>query len=169
MTAFFHLDLIEVILHTGSNLGNEQANLSKALYLIEELIGPILKKSQLYITEPWGLKEQSDFYNQAILCQTELSPKETLSTIHLIEKLLGRIRGIKWQSRLIDIDMIFFGVQVISEEGLTIPHKHLHERNFVLVPLNEIIPDFIHPVFKKSIAALLEECEDDGEVKELLN
>lgn len=161
--------MTEVILHTGSNLGNRKANLSKAVYLIHELIGPVQKQSKVYVTEPWGIKEQSDFYNQALSVETELGPKATLSTIHLIEKLLGRIRGIKWQSRLIDIDMIFYGDKIISEEGLTIPHKHLHERNFVLVPLNEIIADFTHPVLNKSISTLLDECDDDGMVQKLLN
>lgn len=157
--------MTDLILHTGSNLGNRQANLSKANFLIDMHIGEITKSSAVYVTEPWGVKDQNDFLNQALKVQTELSPKQTLENIHKIEKVLGRIRGIKWQSRLIDIDLIFFGDQIIDEENLKVPHPHLHKRNFVMTPLNEIIPDFIHPVLNKTIGELSKVCEDNGEVK----
>lgn len=157
--------MIDLVLHTGSNLGNRHANLAKANFLIASLLGEVVKKSSIYVTEPWGVKEQSDFLNQALLVKTAFKPKDALEKIHQIEKRLGRIRGIKWHSRLIDIDMIFYGDQIINDEGLTLPHKHLHERNFVLTPLYEIIPDFIHPVLNKSIATLLEECQDNGQVE----
>ncbi len=161
--------MAELILHTGTNLGNKLANLAKANFLISSKIGPIKKRSSIYITEPWGVKEQSDFLNQALLVETSLEPRAVLKEVHYIEKCLGRIRGIKWQSRLIDIDLMFYDQEVIEEEGLNLPHKHLHERNFVLIPLNEIIPTFNHPVFNKSISNLLLACKDEGLVKKSTN
>lgn len=157
--------MIEIVLHTGSNIGNRNANLAKANYLIERNIGKIKKTSALYETEAWGFKNQDDFLNQALLVETNLAAEYVLNNIHRIERNLGRIRDKKWRERSIDIDIIFYGANVIKLESLTIPHKHLESRNFVLVPLNEIIPNFIHPVSKKRISQLLQESTDSSDVR----
>ena len=153
-----------LILHTGTNLGNREDNLLKANDLIEKRIGAISKYSSLYETEPWGVEEQPAFINQAIELTTALSPEEVLNAAHLIEEEMGRIRVKKWERRLIDIDIIFFGDQIIETERLHIPHKQIQHRNFVLIPLMEIIPDFIHPVFNETIEELYEKSTDTLEV-----
>ena len=153
-----------LILHTGTNLGNREDNLLKANDLIEKRIGAISKYSSLYETEPWGVEEQPAFINQAIELTTELSPEEILNAAHRIEEEMGRIRVKKWERRLIDIDIIFFGDQIIETERLHIPHKQIQHRNFVLIPLMEIIPDFIHPVFNETIEELYEKSTDTLEV-----
>jgi len=157
--------MIEIVLHTGSNIGNRNANLAKANYLIENNIGKIKRSSALYETEAWGYKNQEDFLNQALIVETNLAAEYVLNNIHRIEKNLGRIRDKKWRERSIDIDIIFYGTNVIKLEDLTIPHKHLESRNFVLVPLSEIIPNFIHPISKKKISQLLKESTDTSEVR----
>ncbi len=157
--------MIEIVLHTGSNIGNRKANLAKANYLIEHHIGKIKRSSAFYETEAWGYKNQDDFLNQALLVETNLAAEYVLNNIHRIEQNLGRIRGEKWRERSIDIDILFYGKNIIKLESLTIPHKHLESRNFVLIPLNEILPNFIHPVSKKKVSELLRESTDNSTVK----
>ena len=150
-----------VFLHTGSNLGNKAANLKQAGRLIEERIGPIQKESLIYITKAWGITDQPDFLNQALEIQTDLDPFELLKTINSIEADMGRKREIKWGTRLIDIDILFYEDQIIETEKLIIPHAYLHYRNFVLIPLQEIAPEFQHPIFKKTITELCSSSQDD--------
>ena len=153
-----------LILHTGTNLGDREDNLLSANDLIEKRIGKITKYSSLYETEPWGVEDQPAFINQAIELTTELSPEEVLEAAHEIEEKMGRIRIKKWERRLIDIDIIFYGDQVIKTKQLNIPHQHIQDRNFVLIPLMEIIPDFIHPIFEETIEELYEKSTDTLEV-----
>ena len=153
-----------LILHTGTNLGDREDNLLRANDLIEQRIGKISHYSSLYETEPWGVKDQPAFINQAIQLTTEFSPEEVLKACNEIEEEMGRIRIEKWERRLIDIDIIFYDKQVIQTDRLQIPHKHIQDRNFVLIPLMEIIPDFIHPVFEETIEELYEKSTDTLEV-----
>ncbi len=157
----------DIILQTGSNLGDRKANLAKASYLLQAEVGPLVKASQIYLTEAWGVKEQPDFYNQVLLLHTELSPEALLEKILDIEIRMGRIRQRKWGERTIDIDIIFYGTQIIHEEGLTIPHPWLQERNFVLAPLAEIAADWLHPILQKDVATLLRESPDESTAKPL--
>lgn len=150
-----------VFLHTGSNLGNKAANLKQACREIEKRIGAIQKESLIYITKAWGITDQPDFLNQALEIQTDLEPFELLRTINAIESDMGRKREIKWGTRLIDIDILFYEDQIIDTEKLIIPHAYLHYRNFVLIPLREIAPDFKHPIFKKTITELCSASKDD--------
>jgi 2-amino-4-hydroxy-6-hydroxymethyldihydropteridine diphosphokinase len=150
----------------GSNMGNREAFLSKALTEIDATIGKISKKSKIYQTEPWGEKEQEDFLNIAVEVETKLKPKKILEKIHEIEKLLDREETYKWGPREIDIDILFYGEEMISEVDLTIPHPFIHERKFTLIPLAEIAPELYHPIMGANIMDLLLECEDQSEVLE---
>jgi 2-amino-4-hydroxy-6-hydroxymethyldihydropteridine diphosphokinase len=153
-----------IFLHTGSNLGNRFDYLNKANQLIESQIGSIKIQSSFYKTAAWGVTDQPAFINQAICVETDLSPNKLLKTIHQIEAELGRVRITKWAERVIDIDILFFNDLIIENKNLEIPHPRIGERNFVLVPMNEIAPDLVHPVFQKNIQTLLKECLDHLQV-----
>ena len=150
---------------TGGNLGNRTENLFEASRLIDEKAGRIITKSGLYETAAWGKTSQPDFLNQALCIETELDANALLDCLLSIEKQLGRIRQEKYDARTIDIDILFFDEEIIHKENLVIPHPHLQNRRFVLEPLNEIAPGFIHPLLQKNIATLLLECDDPLNVK----
>jgi 2-amino-4-hydroxy-6-hydroxymethyldihydropteridine diphosphokinase len=150
----------------GTNLGERESNLEQAVARIEEYIGTILISSLVYETEPWGFQATDEFLNLVVKVETELTPSGLLGRILMIESLLGRVRcQTQYSSRLIDIDILFYEDMIIEKETLKIPHPLLHKRKFVLVPLCEIAPELIHPVLKKTVAELLEICEDKSEVK----
>jgi len=154
-----------VFLGIGTNLGNREGNLEQAVTRIKEYIGPVLNSSAIYETEPWGFLTKDEFLNMVVKVETMLTPSGILGRILMIESLLGRVRGEKqYTSRLIDIDILLYEDMIVDEESLKIPHPLLHERKFVLVPLCEIAPEMVHPVLKKSIAELLEICEDKSKV-----
>ena len=138
----------------GSNLGDKEHNIKKSIDLIKEK-SKILEISRLYKTEPVGYKNQDKFLNCAIKIKTELKPIELLGFLQSIEKRLGRIRTIKNGPRTIDLDILFYGIEIINENNLIVPHPRLHEREFVLEPLEDISPNFIHPVLRKSIKELV--------------
>ena len=154
----------EVYLSFGSNVGNRQANIETALKYMLDAKLKMRKCSSVYETAPWGNTNQSAFLNTAGIFETDLSAKKLLDEILTIEKSMGRERTEKWQPRIIDIDILFFNNKIVNEKELIIPHPEMHKRKFVLVPLAEIAPDFIHPVLKKSIRHLLRECTDDSQV-----
>jgi 2-amino-4-hydroxy-6-hydroxymethyldihydropteridine diphosphokinase len=155
-----------VFLGIGTNLGNRESNLEEAVARIREYIGPVLDSSSIYETEPWGFHAKDEFLNKVVKVNTELTPSGLLGRILMIESLLGRVRGqVRYSSRLIDIDILLYEDLIVEEESLKIPHPLLQQRKFVLVPLCEIASEIIHPVLKKSIAELLEICEDRGDVK----
>jgi 2-amino-4-hydroxy-6-hydroxymethyldihydropteridine diphosphokinase len=144
----------------GSNVGNCLEYLANACSQIEQKIGKINKQSAIYQTAAWGLEQQDDFLNMAIEVETYIDAFEILAQIHQIETDLGRKRLQFWGARTIDIDIIFYDQQIISTQTLTIPHSRILERRFVLVPLSEIAPEFIHPVWEMPIKKMLEICED---------
>ena len=129
----------------------------------------MIKKSSVYQTAAWGKPDQYDFLNQAVQVKTSLSPTQVLEIILSIESDLGRQRNEKWDARTIDIDILYFGNQIINSSNLLVPHASLHLRKFALIPLVELAPDFIHPIFKKSNRVLLEECSDNLPVKLVSN
>jgi len=145
----------------GTNLGNKNQNLKNALNHISNKAGSIVSHSHIYTTEPWGYADQPEFFNQVIKIETNLSSKDLLQQLLKIEHGMGRIRTVKNASRIIDIDILFYNDEIIKDETLTVPHKVLHKRRFVLEPLHEIAPDHVHPIFKKTIATLLKECDDN--------
>lgn len=150
----------QVYLHTGTNLGSREANLRRANEWIEREIGPIGEASKVYRTKAWGITDQPDFLNQALWVSTLLPPFQLLERIQAIERRMGRVREVKWGERIIDIDILFFNNEVIDTETLTIPHPYLHYRNFVLLPLMDIAPGLVHPVFGLTIAELYARSED---------
>jgi dihydroneopterin aldolase/2-amino-4-hydroxy-6-hydroxymethyldihydropteridine diphosphokinase len=151
-----------VVLGLGSNIGSRRANLQKALKEISLIKGVnILAVSSVYETEPWGLKKQRKFFNCAAVCMCKLSPDELMASLHETERGLGRRRRVKWAPRTIDIDILFFGSRIIKKKNIEIPHPRVPERNFVLVPLNELIPRLIHPVLKKKISVILQRSRDN--------
>lgn len=149
-----------VYLSLGTNLGDRLQNLQGARSRIEELIGTVVQVSSVYSTEPWGVLEQPEFYNQALLVHTRLSAEDVLRLIQVIESAMGRQRILKWERRLIDIDILFFDLQIIQTESLIVPHPYLEKRNFVLAPMEELAPDFIHPVSGKTMRELYQTSTD---------
>ena len=158
----------KVFLGLGTNLGNRESNLREAVKKTEEHIGRVLNASSIYETPPWGFDAETDFFNMVIHVETDLSPSELLNKIATIESMLGRERNQdRYTSRVIDIDILFYDDLVSDEKGLKIPHRLLHERKFVLVPLRELAPELIHPVLKKTMSILLSECRDRSRIKKL--
>ena len=156
----------QVFLQLGSNLGDREQLLFDATTIITDKIGAVVSKSKVYESTPWRVEGQENYLNQIVKIETEFTPKQTLQFALDIEEELGRVRVEKWGERLIDIDIIFFNNEIIETSDLCIPHKHMHERNFVLEPLNEIAPEYIHPKYKKTIAELLEQSKDAEKVEE---
>ena len=157
----------QVFLLLGANLGSVQDNLEQAILLISQQIGQVVARSSFYKTSPWGNSQQPDFLNVALIVNTQLSALEVLSISQSIEKQLGRVRHEHWGARTMDIDLLFFGNNLIDLPNLQVPHPLLAQRRFVLIPLAEIAPDFVHPVLQLSIQTLLEQCEDKEIVEKL--
>jgi len=152
----------------GSNLGDRQKNLDQARQEISRSVGDIITTSATYKTAAWGNKQQPDFYNQVIEIRSSHDPYKLISDTQLIEEKMGRIRKEKWGPRIIDIDILFYGDAVISNEKITIPHPEIPNRRFTLLPLSEVDPDFIHPVLNRSVVQLLEDCKDELLVEKIV-
>ncbi len=151
----------KIFLITGSNIGDRKKNLETASTLIEDNIGAIIQSSIIYETDAWGNTNQPFFYNQVHIVKSEFSALEVLHRILQIEKKMGRKRTLKNAARIIDIDILFFNDTIINEPNLIVPHSELSNRRFVLVPMNDLAPEMIHPVLKKSIRELLSTCKDE--------
>ena len=147
----------------GANIGEIQDNFKKAAKLIASNIGNITLKSSLYSSQALTLdskEKQSDYINCVICVESEKNEKEVLAELNSIEKLLGRQRIRKWDSRVIDLDIIANGQKYFKSEALEVPHKQMHKRTFVLYPMLEIEPDWIHPVLKKSITEMVNDLNE---------
>lgn len=153
-----------VVILGGSNLGDREANLEKAEALIAQEVGEIFRKSSLYETEPWGMKDQPAFLNYVIIVQSELLPDVILQKLLSIEEQLGRKRTEKWAPRLIDLDILFYDDIIFQSDHLMIPHPFIQERRFTLLPLCELMPEFVHPQSGLTIGQLLDQCQDDSKV-----
>jgi 2-amino-4-hydroxy-6-hydroxymethyldihydropteridine diphosphokinase len=155
----------QVYLSLGSNIGKRKANLNRAITLLGSEQDCIGKVSSIYETEPWGCSHQRNFFNQVVELMTCFSAVELLERLHEIEKLGGRkLTDERYADRTLDIDILFYEQSIITSEPLKIPHSLIHKRLFVLIPLAEIAPDFIHPVFGKTVSQLLAVCEDEKKV-----
>ncbi len=148
----------------GSNLGDRLPILKEAKVNIAQRIGRITQESPYYETSPWGVLDQPVFVNQVIEMETDRSPEQVLKTILEIEIELGRVRYVRWGARTIDIDILYFADLIVNSPHLVIPHPSLQERRFTLEPLNDLIPNFLHPVLQKTTSQLLSECPDIGSV-----
>ena len=153
-----------IFLLLGGNLGDRAANLARARRHLQITCGPILKASAIYTTAAWGVTDQPDFLNQALLIESDLAPKALLQTVLRIEQEIGRVRLQKWGARTIDIDILFYDNIIIQTPDLVIPHPELQNRRFVLAPLAEIAGGLIHPLLNSSILELLHTCPDTSAV-----
>jgi 2-amino-4-hydroxy-6-hydroxymethyldihydropteridine diphosphokinase len=158
-----------IFLLLGTNEGDRSANLATARQLIADRAGEIVRFSAAYETAPWGNTDQPAFYNQVIAVDTSLDPETLLQHVLGIEHAMGRKRLIHWGQRIIDIDILLYGQQIVNSPLLTIPHPRLPDRKFALIPLDEIAPEFEHPLLKKNIRTLLLECPDTLSVQMIEN
>jgi len=172
----------DVFILIGSNKGDRKSIISNALSMIGERAGEIITASAIYETEPWGFQAPITFLNQVISLETTLTPEKLLDQLLTIEVQLGRIRPFDgcgcsvpsvpgaeghqlYESRSIDLDILFYGQQLVFTDALMIPHPRLHERKFTLIPLMEIAPGFQHPLLKKSVEYLCKICPDQSAVR----
>ncbi|MFC1771209.1 2-amino-4-hydroxy-6-hydroxymethyldihydropteridine diphosphokinase [Candidatus Margulisiibacteriota bacterium] len=151
--------MTEIFLGLGANLGDRQQNITNAVKLLEKHEDIKIEKISSLIQTKFsgGSDKQPDYLNGALKIQSDLSPQELLAYLEGIERAMGRIGKTNWLPRPIDIDILFYGHEVICEDDLTIPHPLLHERDFVIIPLLEIAPDFVHPIFNETIESLYAE------------
>ncbi|MDB5257844.1 MAG: folK [Chitinophagaceae bacterium] len=159
------LNLTNVFLLLGSNLEDPGKQLQIARELIANKVGALVQCSAVYWSAPWGNEDQPAFLNQVIQLSIAYSSDDLLHRLLFIEQEMGRQRLVKWGSRIIDIDILYYGQEIIAQSHLKIPHAEIANRRFVLIPLQEIAPDFLHPVLNVSTTVLLERCEDKLEVK----
>lgn len=159
---FFYM--AQLILSIGTNLGNKRQNLLDAIQLIESEVGSCIRISPFYKSEPWGFDSDNSFLNGIVVVTTDLKPMEVLAITQGIERQLGRkaksING--YADRLIDIDIVDYDRQNVESERLTLPHRLMNERNFVLKPLCDVLPDWEHPLLKKTALELLAESPDES-------
>ena len=153
-----------IYLGLGTNLGDRQENLTRAIEALSLALGTCKAQSSFLETEPWGFESDNGFLNCVVAFDTELTPTELLDTTERIERELGRTvksTGGNYHDRLIDIDILLYGNTVIESERLTIPHPLMHMRDFVLEPLAQIAPHTIHPTTGKSIEQLKDTLESN--------
>lgn len=157
----------KVITGLGSNLGDRFEALQRAIELISEEAGEITAISSVWETEPWGFEAEEKFLNMVIVIRTMLEPKMLVQLFRSIEGRMGRKKsgGGKYESRIIDIDILFWDDRVISLPGLEVPHPKLHSRRFVLEPLREVAAGTVHPVTGLTVAEMLQYCEDNSDVR----
>jgi len=154
-----------VVILLGSNQGNRLDFLAHARHEMGVTAGSIHAVSSIYESSSWGDQAQPDYLNQAVILNTRLEPPALLDVLLDIEKSMGRKRTAKWASRIIDLDILFYGDRIVRENNLQIPHPRISDRRFTLMPLAELLPGFIHPVSGKSMIDLLLMCSDNLRVK----
>ncbi|MDR2136850.1 MAG: 2-amino-4-hydroxy-6-hydroxymethyldihydropteridine diphosphokinase [Synergistaceae bacterium] len=152
----------------GSNLGNRLLNLRNALRHVKTA-NPgalqVLQTSDVFETPPWGVTDQPHFLNACLTAECALSPEELLALLKDIEAKMGRKETRRWGERMIDLDILAMGSLIYSSSGLRVPHADMHRRSFVLVPLAQVLPDWIHPVTNRSVAEMTEDFDKDGFVR----
>jgi len=146
-----------VAISLGSNLGNRLSSLRKAILLLKKEGFNITKTSDVFETPPFGVSNQPRFLNACLLIDTETNPADLLEKLKKIENEVGRVRRFRWGPREIDLDVIFYDEKVIDGPSLKVPHPHMHERPFVLIPLKQISPQWVHPILKKTVEQMAED------------
>ncbi len=151
----------------GGNLGDREALLKTAIEEIKKRVGQVSAVSSTYETEAWGVTNQQAYLNICLEIKTDQSAEKLIETLLVIESDLGRKRDVyhTYEPRTIDLDILFFNDEILELNHLVVPHPRLHLRKFVLIPLFDISPNYIHPVFQKTITELLNECQDTSDVK----
>ncbi len=159
--------MYKVLLLIGGNEGDRIENIFQSKELIEQKIGVIIKQSGIYESEPWGFEHAQNFLNQVIEIESNKDSFEILKISQEIERILGRKAKttLGYEGRTMDIDILFYGSEIIDTEKLTIPHPRLHERKFTLLPLVEKWENLLHPIFNLNAKDLLRDCKDEGWVK----
>ncbi len=149
----------------GSNLGDRHAHCTAAVEEIEGIPGSsVVQRSDWFWSEPVGVEGQEWYLNGVVAVETAVSPRELLDHLLAIEKKMGRVRKVRWEARVLDLDLLLFGDEVIQEEGLTVPHPLMHQRRFVMVPLVQIAPNLRHPASQKTVSELLGSLPEAGQV-----
>lgn len=160
-----------VYLLLGSNIGDSISHLNSARVLIEQEIGEITKASSIYKTEPWLMEAEQWFHNQVLEVKCQVSPEKLLQTIIALEEKLGRTRSENqssgYESRTIDMDILYFDQAIVESESLIVPHPRIQERRFVLEPMCELSPLFIHPILHKTQRAMLDICTDHSTIERI--
>jgi 2-amino-4-hydroxy-6-hydroxymethyldihydropteridine diphosphokinase len=155
-----------VLISIGSNLGNKRFNIENAVnQLKDNKILYDITVSSYYLTEPVGVENQPEFLNAALIGKTSLGIYELLEFCKSIEYLHNRKKKERWTARELDLDIIFFGDSIIKEKNIEVPHSRMQERRFVLVPASEIAANYLHPILRKTIKELLDECKDNSLVR----
>ena len=150
-----------IYLALGTNLGDRMDNLRRAVAALHPTVH-VTALSSVYETPPWGYTDQPAFLNMALAGETDLEPLELISFLKKLESELGREKTFRNGPRLIDMDILFYDDLIFNQNDLVIPHPRLHERAFVLVPLNDIAPDLMHPVLKRAVRDLLQDVDTKG-------
>ena len=164
MKSFLHT----IYLCLGTNLGDKQFNLNQAMEYISKNCGAVIEKSGVYTSTAWGYESENVFYNQCLKIETQLAPDQLIDTLLSIEKDMGRTRESSgYTDRMMDIDVLFYDSMRINTDKLIVPHPRIEERRFVLAPMAELAPDFIHPLLNQSMKVLLEECTDKGTARRI--
>ncbi len=159
------LEIENIFLGLGSNLGDRELNLKNSIKLLNSRVGKVLNTSGIYESEPWGVKNQNYFLNQVIEIETHIDPNDLLNICKNIEYDMGRKPEIRWGKRVIDIDILYYQSKIINQEKLIIPHKLMHERKFVMIPLNDLNENHLHPILKITNKEILNKCIDSCKVK----
>ena len=156
----------KLVLIIGGNLGDRLLLIQQARKILSEKLGPELNASSIFETEAWGGASKGSYLNQVLIFESQLEPEQVLDIIQQIERRLERVREVKWGDRTMDIDILYYGDRLIHSEKLIIPHPYLEERRFVLAPLAEVLPTFLHPRSGMSQSFLLKQCKDNSKVQQ---
>ncbi|MEA3430384.1 MAG: 2-amino-4-hydroxy-6-hydroxymethyldihydropteridine diphosphokinase [Nanoarchaeota archaeon] len=158
--------MVKAYIGIGSNTGNKENNIMRATTVLSNLFD-VTNKSSVYEAEPIGYKYNDWFFNSVIEVETDLEPELLLKKLQMIEDQFGRQRSVKYGKITMDLDLLFYENKIMEQFNLQIPHTKIPDRRFVLLPMNEIAPDFMHPVTNKTMKALLKEVGKDKVVKKV--